>query len=88
MVLFGDVRQVEEVRERPRDRQGGVDRHLRQLRRQRLELTRHTGARVLRPRAHALDGVEERAALVRTQRLAQQLTEQTDVVAEGLVWIV
>ena len=84
MVLLGDVGQVEEVREGARHGQGLVDRHLLEDARQRGEVRVAAAARLLGQRAHALDQLENRLALVATERLAQQFTQQPDVVSECL----
>ena len=91
VVLFGDVREVQEMREAAGDRQRGLHRHLAQFAGELLEIVGRagrTGAPPLRQRADALDTVEVRVALVAAQRLAQQLAEEPDVVAQRLVRIV
>jgi hypothetical protein len=90
MMLFGDVREVQEVRERPRDRQRFGDRHGRQLER---EIVEGSSSATGRPRrlgraAHLLDALVERGTLLMTERLSQERPQQSDVIAERLVEIV
>ena len=87
VVLFGDVREVEEVREAPRNRERGLDRHRPELAGQGLESIRRRDARALGERAHALHPFEERLSLLPPQRLAKELAEQPNVVAQGAVRI-
>ena len=65
MVLLGDVGQVEEVRERARHRQRGVDRHAAEHVREALEVVAFAGAGALGQRAHVLDRAEQLFAFVR-----------------------
>ena len=83
MVLLGDVRQRQEVREGARDRQRLVDRHPLEDAGQRVEVGLVAAARALRQRAHALDRVVQRVALLPPQRFAQQFAQQADIVSEG-----
>ena len=82
VMLFGDVCEIQEVREAARDRQRGLDRHRAQLVRQRLEPVRRRHARAFGERAHAFHPLEQRLSLLAAQRLAQQFAEQPDVVAQ------
>ncbi len=82
MMLFGDVGEVQEVREAARDRQRRFDRHRPQLAGERLEPVRRRHAGPLGERAHALHALEERLPFLPAQRLAEQFAEQTHVVAQ------
>ena len=88
VVLLGDVREVEEVREAPRDRHRGVGRHRAQLAGQRLEpivgVGRRRGATVSRAPAPARRA-RTAHALLGAQRLAQQSAEEPHVVPKRLV---
>ena len=89
-MLFGDVGEVQEVREAARHGQRRLDRHRPQLVGQRARSRRPPVPvlRALGERADPLDPLEVRDALVAAQRFAEQLAEQPDVVAERLVRIV
>ena len=87
VMLLGDVGQVEEVRERARDGQRVVERHVRELVGQDHEVGVMAGAPALGQRAHPFDRVEEPFPGLRSQRLAQQLSEQPHIVAERFVRI-
>ena len=88
VVLFGDVGQVQEMREAARDWQRRLDRHGAQLAGERFEAVRRRYARPLGERAHALDALEERLPFLPAQRLAQQFAEQAHVVAQRAVRVV
>ena len=90
VVLLRDVREVQEVREGSRDRQGLRNGHRRQVERQLVErgLPLPWPSSRFRRVAHPLDALEQRVAFLVTQRLAQQRAEQPDVVAQRLVRIV
>ena len=90
VVLLRDVREVQEVRERPGDRQGLGNGHRRQFERQlvqgSLPLTRPSSR--FRSVAHPLDALEEGVPLLVAQRLAEQRAEQPHVIPQRLVRIV
>ena len=88
MVLLGDVGEVEEVREAPRDRERRLDGHRTELGGQRLESVRRRHARALGKRAHAFHPLEEWLALLPAQRFPKELAEQPDVVAQGAMRVV
>jgi len=85
MVLLGDVREIEKVRERSRHRQRPLRRCRREQPRQLIKVFRMPGPRALRQRAHALHHFVQLDAFVLAQRLAEEVTEKVDVIAEGLV---
>ena len=90
MVLFGDIGEIQEVRESPRNRERLSERHGRQLVRQLVErLTPLTGrsSRLCRI-ANLLDPLVECVSCLMTERLPQQGPEQPHVVAQRLVRIV
>jgi lysine-ketoglutarate reductase/saccharopine dehydrogenase-like protein (TIGR00300 family) len=92
-MLLGDVGQVEEVREGAGHRHGLGDGHARQLAGELLEAVA-TGVRaigaaaLLRQGPDPLDAVEQALALLPPQGLAEQLPEESHVVADGLVRVV
>jgi len=85
VVLLRDVGQRQEVREGARDGHGGFDGHVAQNVGEQIERSGFTGMRGLRDRAHPLHAIEERVAFVYPQRLAEQLTEQVNVVSQRFV---
>ena len=84
-MLLGDVGEVQELRERARDRKRRVDRHAAERARQALEVLALAGAGALGERAHAFHGEEQLLAFARLERIAQQFAEQPHVIAEWLV---
>ena len=85
MMLLGDVGQIQELRERARDRKRRVDRHAAERAGQALEILAFAGAGALGERAHAFHGQEQFFALARLERVAQEFAEQAHVIAEWLV---
>ena len=84
MVLFGDVGEVQEVRERACQRDGGLNR---QRTKPLCEIRQRPIARVrgLRQGAHVLDDVEQVLAAAFTQRIAQQRAKQTHILPQRFV---
>ena len=87
VMLLGDIRQCEKVRERARYRQRVVDRQILEYFLESLEVIRVVVARTLGKRSYSLDHLEERLALLRPKRLAEEVAQEADVVAEWLVRI-
>ena len=85
MVLFSDIGQRQKLRERARDRDGRRQRQRAQPGGQLFEDGRVAPVRALRERAHLLDEREQRVAVEGAQRVAEQLAERPDVVAQRLV---
>ena len=86
-MLLGDVRQIQEVSERAGQRDRSVNRQLRELGGQRLEVAIGPCARGLAHGPDALDGLEQPRALVSPQRLPQQLAEESNVLSQRFVRI-
>src|SRR5690606_18611732 len=84
VVLLRDVGEVEEVRERARERLRLGDRHLLEDTRERPEVGLAARARLLRERPYPLDQIEDRLAFLPAQRLAQQIAQEPDVFAQSL----
>ena len=87
VVLLGDVGEVQELREGARHRQDLVHRHPAELGRQRVEGAGVARAAGLGEGADALHQGEALLPFPRADRLPEQLAEQPDVVAQGLVGI-
>ena len=87
MVLFGDVGQMEELRERPGDRQRFIERHPSEHVGQFAERALVAGTAALGQRAGTLDDIEHILAGKPLHCLAEQLTEQAHIVAQRLVRI-
>jgi hypothetical protein len=87
VVLLGDVRQGQEVRERARYRQRVVERQILEHLVEGLEVVRVALARPLGQGSHSLDHLEEMVALLCPKRFAEEVAQQVDVVAEWLVRI-
>ncbi len=83
VMLLGNVRQREEVRERPRDGQRFVDGHALEDAGQRVEIRIVPAASALRQRTDPLDGFIERVVLLPPQRFAQQFAQQPHIVPQG-----
>ena len=88
IVLLGDVGQVQELRERARDRQRGVHRHggelLGQLGEGVSRFRPRAGAGALGARAHPLDTLIEGFPFLADERVAEQLAEQPDIISQRL----
>ena len=86
MVLLGDVGEIQEMRERTRQRDRGVNR-------QRAEQLREIGERTiagvcgLGQVANVLDDVEQLLPAAFAQRVAEQCAQQADVLPQRLVRI-
>jgi hypothetical protein len=88
VVLFGDVREIEEVREASRHRQRRLDRHCPQLGGERFEvIVPASGTRELGECTHPFHSLEMRDAFVTAQGFAQQLSEEPDIVPKRFVRI-
>ena len=85
MVLFGDVRQVQEVREGASQRDGSVNRQLAEFGGQRLEVAIGSRPRGLRHGPDALDGLEEPCPLVFAQCFTQELSEESNILSQWFV---
>jgi Ca-activated chloride channel family protein len=88
MMLFRDVGERQEVRERPRDRHGGRDRQGAQLIGELFEGCRAAGVRAFCQRADLLDALEQRVAFVRAQGVAEQFAQQPHVLSQRFMGIV
>ena len=71
VVLFRDVGEIQEMGKRACDRQRPINRHARELVRQRVEICVAAGACAFRERAYALNGIEELVAAFGAQRVAE-----------------
>ena len=89
VMLLGDVGEVEEVREAARDRHSATRSASLAARSASVSNVRRRSRRAgsLGERAHALDALEERLALLPPQRFAEQFAEQPHVVAQRLVGV-
>ena len=87
VVLLGDVGQIEEVREARATGSAASTGIARSSPASVSKSSSPAAVRALRERAHPLDPLEQRLALVAAQRVAQQLAEQPHVVAKRLVRI-
>ena len=87
-MLLGDVRQVQEVGERPRDWQRGANRHSREFVRQPFEISLRSAAGALCQCPHPFDGAEELVPFDRSQGVPEQIAEQPDVLTKRFVRIV
>ena len=85
-MLFGDVAEVEKVRECARERNRRVDRQAAKHRRQRAEVAR-VRVRGFRGGPRLLDRAEKRFAKMGAQRIAEQLAKQVDILPQRLVRI-
>jgi hypothetical protein len=88
MVLFGNVGEHQEVGERPRHWDGGIERHHAEVMRQRAERVIVTAASILRERADAFHGFEEGLAFVATERIAEQFAQEANVIAQWFMRVV
>ena len=87
-MLFRDVGKHEEVRERAGDRTRGGDRKRGQCPLESILIGGAALTGALGQGTDGLDGLEHLGALEGLQRVAEDRTEQADIVAEWLVWIV
>ena len=87
MMLLGNVGEGQKVRERTRHRHGRVDGHIAQHVCEEIERAGLARVRSLGDAAHPFDAIEQRLSFVRSQRFAEQFTEQVDVVAKRFVWV-
>ena len=87
VMLLGDIRQGQKVRERARYRQRVVDRQILEHFLKSLEVIRVAVASPLGKRSYSLDHLEEILALLRPKRFAEEVAQKADVVAEWLVRI-
>src|SRR5207253_9159500 len=85
VVLLRDVGQTQEVCKRPCHGQRLGGRQRRQQVRQAIEVVTVSGASAFGERPYALDHLEELGPLLGAQRPAEEIAEEVDVVAEGLV---
>ena len=87
VVLLGDVRERQKMRERARDGHGRFDRQRTKQFRQRVEVPIASAAAALRKGADPFDDMEECGTLTEPQRVAEQPAEKPDVVAQALMRI-
>ncbi len=85
VVLLGDVGEAEKVRKRARDRQGLRGGKGGQQLGEPVKVLRVAGAATFSKRPHALDQFEELGPGLRAQRLPEQVAQQVNVIAKGLV---
>ena len=87
VMLFGDVGEMQEVRERTRHRKRLVDRHPAELIGKNPEIVLIPGSAALCEGTNALDPLEQRPPGMRLKRLTEQLPQQPHVVTQRLVRI-
>ena len=85
MVLFGDVCEIQKMREGARDRQRFRGRPGPQDFAEAIEVGGVAGASALGEGAHFLDHPEKLVTFLAFQRLAEEVAEETDIVAETFV---
>jgi hypothetical protein len=85
VMLLGDIREAQKMREGPCDSERSVDRHVTKQLGELVEAPVLTGVRPFREPADVLDQLEEFHALVLAQHVAEQLPEQTHVVTQRFV---
>jgi hypothetical protein len=86
-MLFGDVGEVQEVRERPRDLDGAGQPELAQQVGKTIERLLAGLVRRFCDGPHLFHAVEERVALAQAQDVAQQLAQQADIVSKWFVGV-
>jgi hypothetical protein len=87
VVLFGNVRQIQEVREGASQRDGRVNRQLAKFGGQRLEVAIGSGPRGLGHRPDAFDGLEEPRPFMFAQRLTQEFSQESNILSQWFVRI-
>ena len=88
VMLLRDVRQGQKLGERPRDRYRRRQRQMAQTIGQLRKRRRVAAMRALRQRARVLDQLEQRLAFEVLERLAEEIAQQPDIVAQCLVGII
>jgi hypothetical protein len=87
LMLFGDVREREEMSECPRDRHRGIDWKSPQELDERFMIAIVAGPPALRKRTDLLDSFEQAHASPLTQRLSEHLSQKPHIVSERLLGI-
>ena len=87
VMLLGDVRELQEVSERPGERKRGLDRHLTKQVGELVEVVVVVG-RALRERTDPLDACEQIRFAVLLKDTAEQLAQHSDVIAQREVRVV